>query len=133
MTERVFVPGDFIIRGGDTALVWSITPTALVVLTLQVKSEPSQTSSADIGRVPFATITGSSVVNTRERAEWRASECLKIGHMTPAQATAIKFATKRSAENYQIESRHVSSEIFAACMPPSHRSGGRRVGGARAA
>lgn len=125
-------PGDLVVVGVETFLVWSTASTAIVALTLHEKSGPSRSCSADMGAVPFATVLGSSVVDITERRDLRPADCIRIGHLTPNQSSAVRLAIKRTEDNRRIEASVITSAIFTACKP-SFRSGGRRVGGARAA
>jgi hypothetical protein len=127
-------PGDFVIASGQTHLVWATSSTAIVALTLRVKDGPSQTRCVELGRVPFATLLGPSVVDITDRAELRRSDCIKIGRLTDEQSRAVRLAIQRTENSAAAEATdralRRSTEIFRACQP-SFRSGGRRVGGAR--
>lgn len=132
MTEPAFSPGDFVVCGTETALVWSVEPSALIVLPAKDARGALKTSDVDLGALPLSTIKGPTLVTINRKAFWRASNCIRIGHLTAEQQNAVRFAIKRTEDNRRAEASVTTSAIFTACKP-SFRSGGRRVGGARAA
>jgi hypothetical protein len=130
MTEDTVSPGDIVVAGKETGVVWSVSPSALIVLPARAARGALKSWDVSLGVIPLATIKGPTLVSINDRAEWNARDCIKVGRMTAEQSNAVRFAIKRTQENSRIEANNSASPLFRACQP-SFRSGGRRVGGAR--
>lgn len=118
-------PGDIVVSGMETGVVWSIvTRTVLIVLPADKERGARKSSDVSLGEVPFATITGPIRVNIYNRVEWR--DVVRIGTLNPEQQAAMRLTMRRCADNQRVEAS-VRQSAYAQSAT-SVRSGGRRVG-----
>ncbi|MDR3736047.1 MAG: hypothetical protein P4L10_10990 [Acidobacteriaceae bacterium] len=119
------VPGDIVVHGGETGVVWSAVTRTVIVLPAEPKRGASRSSDVDLGVVPISTIAGPMRVSIYERTEWPLT-AVRVGHLNQEQQSAMRLTMLRCQDNRRVEASVRHSEYAGSAI--SVRSGGRRVG-----